>query len=76
VRESLRLQALLDGEGVDAGARMAADMERHVEHAPSARALLQEAPNDAHRDPRTGRTGRAPHELRARIMHARDREKA
>jgi anti-sigma factor (TIGR02949 family) len=71
--ESLRVQAYFDGE-VDAVS--AADLERHVEHCAECRALLQDLEQTRTAIRRDLTPGRAPPELRARIMHALDRETA
>ena len=71
--ESLRVQAYFDGE-VDAVS--AADLERHAEHCAECRALLRDLEQTRTAIRRDLTPGRAPPELRARIMHALDRETA
>jgi anti-sigma factor (TIGR02949 family) len=71
--ESLRTQAYFDGE-VDA--MSAAEIERHAEHCPECRALLQDLEQTRTAIRRDLTYGRAPPELRARIMHALDQEPA
>ena len=69
--ESLRVQAYFDGE-VDAVS--AADVERHTEHCAECRALLQDLERTRTAIRRDLTHGRAPPELRARIMRALDQE--
>ena len=71
--ESLRLQAYFDGE-IDAVS--AADIERHSEHCAECRALLQDLEQTRTAIRRDLTPGRAPPELRARIMRALDQETA
>ena len=71
--ESLRVQAYFDGE-VDAVS--AADIERHAEHCTECRALLQDLEQTRTAIRRDLTLGRAPPQLRARIMRALDRETA
>jgi anti-sigma factor RsiW len=71
--ESLRVQAYFDGE-VDAVS--AADIERHTEHCAECRALLQDLEQTRTAIRRDLTPGRAPPELRARIMRALDQETA
>jgi anti-sigma factor (TIGR02949 family) len=71
--ESLRVQAYFDGE-VDAVS--AADIERHVEHCAECRALLEDLEQTRTAIRRELTPGRAPPELRARILHALDQESA
>jgi anti-sigma factor RsiW len=71
--ESLRVQAYFDGE-VDAVS--AADIERHTEHCAECRALLQDLEQTRTAIRRDLAPGRAPPELRARIMRALDQETA
>jgi anti-sigma factor (TIGR02949 family) len=71
--ESLRVQAYFDGE-VDAVS--AADIERHAEHCAECRALLQDLEQTRTAIRRDLTHGRAPPELRARIMRALDQETA
>jgi anti-sigma factor (TIGR02949 family) len=71
--ESLRLQAYFDGE-IDAVS--AADIERHAEHCAECRALLQDLEQTRTAIRRDLTHGRAPPELRARIMRALDQETA
>ncbi len=71
--ESLRVQAHFDGE-VDAVS--AADIERHTEHCAECRALLQDLEQTRTAIRRDLTLGRAPPQLRARIMRALDQETA
>jgi anti-sigma factor (TIGR02949 family) len=71
--ESLRVQAYFDGE-IDAVS--AADIERHAEHCAECRALLQDLEQTRTAIRRDLTHGRAPPELRARIMRALDQETA
>ena len=71
--ESLRVQAYFDGE-IDAVS--AADIERHTEHCAECRALLQDLEQTRNAIRRDLTHGRAPPELRARIMRALDQETA
>jgi anti-sigma factor (TIGR02949 family) len=71
--EALRVQAYFDGE-VDAVS--AADIERHVEHCAECRDLLEDLELTRTAIRRDLIPGRAPPELRARIMHALDQETA
>jgi len=71
--ESLRVQAYFDGE-IDAVS--AADIERHTEHCAECRALLQDLEQTRTAIRRDLTLGRAPPELRARIMRALDQETA
>ncbi len=70
--ESLRAQAYFDGE---LDAMSAVEFERHAEHCAECHALLEDLERTRSAI-RAMAPGRAPPELRARIMHALDREGA
>lgn len=71
--ELLRVQAYFDGE-VDAVS--AADIERHAEHCPECRALLQDLEQVRSALRRELTYAHTPPALRARVMHALDQEAA
>jgi anti-sigma factor RsiW len=71
--ESLRVQAAFDGE-LDAVS--AAAVERHVEHCPECRALLEDLERTRARIRRDLEYGQAPPQLRARIARVLDSEAA
>jgi anti-sigma factor (TIGR02949 family) len=71
--ELLRVQAYFDGE-VDAVS--AADIERHAEHCPECRALLQDLEKVRTALRRELTYAHTPPALRARVMHALDQEAA
>jgi anti-sigma factor (TIGR02949 family) len=71
--ELLRVQAYFDGE-VDAVS--AADIERHAEHCPECRALLQDLEQVRSALRRELTYAQTPPALRARVMHALDQEAA
>ena len=71
--ESLRVQALFDGE---ADAVSAADIERHVEHCAECRALLEDLGTVRTALRRDSSYAQAPPLLRARIMRALDQEES